>query len=97
MEEKSLRLLLDNVASGKTDINAALSALRTLPFENLEGFATLDHHRSLRNGFPEVIYCERKTPAQVAAIAARLAERGPRVLGTLRIARTFRGGFATTP
>jgi pyridinium-3,5-biscarboxylic acid mononucleotide synthase len=82
MNEQSLRQLLSQIASGESSVDEGISALRTLPFEALEGFATLDHHRSLRGGFPEVIYCESKTPEQVAAIAARLAERGPRVLGT---------------
>jgi NCAIR mutase (PurE)-related protein len=82
MNQQSLQLLLSRVASGDMAVDDALGALRSLPFESVDNFATLDHHRSLRSGFPEVIYCESKTPAQVAAIAARLAERSPRVLGT---------------
>lgn len=81
MDEQSLRGLLARVAAGEEDIDAALVELRALPFEDI-GFATLDHHRALRWGFPEVIFCEHKTPQQVAGIAARLAARSPRLLGT---------------
>jgi hypothetical protein len=84
-----LRALLSDVAAGSKAVDAALEELRSLPFEELE-FATVDHHRELRWGFPEVIFCEGKTPAQVAAIAERLAARGPRVLGT----RATRDQFA---
>ena len=76
-----LRQLLDRVATGTTPVAEALAALQHLPFESL-GFATLDHHRHLRKGAPEVIYCEGKTPAQVAEIAARLAARSPQMMGT---------------
>lgn len=81
MDQIALRRLLESVAKGEESVDDALSSLRSLPFEDI-GFATLDHHRSLRWGFPEVIYCEGKTPAQVGEIVARLAKRGPRLLGT---------------
>jgi len=55
--------------------------LRHLPFEDL-GFAKVDHHRALRVGMPEVIFGERKTPAQMAAIFKRLAKHGNNVLAT---------------
>ena len=54
-------------------------ALRTLPFEDL-GFARVDHHRALRQGFPEVILGLGKSPAQIAAIAERLVARGQSLL-----------------
>jgi NCAIR mutase (PurE)-related protein len=81
MDQQKVRLLLEQVASGDQSIDGAISALLSLPYEDL-GFATLDHHRTLRWGFPEVIFCSGKTPEQVALIAARLAEQSPRVLGT---------------
>ncbi|KPL89816.1 nickel pincer cofactor biosynthesis protein LarB [Ardenticatena maritima] len=81
MHEQELRQLLQHVADRTINVDEAVEALRTLPFETL-GFATLDHHRALRVGFPEVVYCAGKTPAQVAEIFARLAARNPRVLGT---------------
>jgi NCAIR mutase (PurE)-related protein len=60
-----------------------------LPYEDL-GFATLDHHRVVRKGFPEVIYCAGKSASQVAAIAERLARRGPRLLGTRATLEQYR-------
>jgi len=62
-------------------VDAALSRLRHLPYENL-GFAEVDHHRALRKGFPEVVLGEGKTTEQVVAIAERLAAQGDRLLIT---------------
>ncbi|MEX1021403.1 MAG: nickel pincer cofactor biosynthesis protein LarB [Litorilinea sp.] len=96
MNEESLRGLLARVAAGEADVESAIAALRTLPFEDM-GFATLDHHRALRWGFPEVIFCEHKTPEQVAAIAARLADHGPRVLGTRATPEQYAAAHALLP
>jgi len=73
--------MLQDVAKGERSVDEALSRLRAMPVENL-GFARLDHHRSLRQGFTEVVYCASKTPDQVAQIVQRLAEAHGRVLGT---------------
>jgi hypothetical protein len=81
MDPRALRALLAQVANGEQDVDSAVAALRSLPYEETE-FATLDHHRQLRWGFPEVIFCAGKTPDQVAEIAAKLAERSSRLLGT---------------
>jgi len=59
--------LLADVSAGRIGVDAALDRLRHFPFEDLE-FARLDHHRSLRQGLPEVVFCAGKTPAQVAGI-----------------------------
>ncbi len=76
-----LEELLRSVRDGDTPIDAALERLRVLPYEDL-GFAKVDHHRGLRDGFPEVVLAMGKTAAQVSAIAERLAERGGRLLVT---------------
>jgi pyridinium-3,5-biscarboxylic acid mononucleotide synthase len=81
MNETDIQKLLHAVADHSTSVAEAVALLRRLPVESL-GFATLDHHRTLRCGFPEVIYGEGKTPAQLSAIFARLAERGTNVLAT---------------
>ncbi|MFP4053465.1 MAG: nickel pincer cofactor biosynthesis protein LarB [Phycisphaerae bacterium] len=81
MNETDIQKLLQAVADGSTAVPEAVALLRRLPVESL-GFATLDHHRTLRCGFPEVIYGEGKTPEQLTAIFARLAERGTNVLAT---------------
>jgi NCAIR mutase (PurE)-related protein len=73
--------LLENVKTGQVTIDKAVETLRHLPFEDL-GFACIDHHRQLRRGFPEVIYCPGKTPEQIIEIFGNLAERGNNVLAT---------------
>jgi NCAIR mutase (PurE)-related protein len=96
MNEDTLRALLARVAAGQENIDQAVAELRTLPFEDV-GFAKLDHHRTLRWGFPEVIFCPGKTAAQVAAIAERLAARSPRVLGTRATPEQFQAAQAVVP
>jgi len=81
MDSQSLRRLLSQVRSGRLSPDQALERLRHLPFEDL-GFAKVDHHRALRQGTPEVIFSQGKTPQQVAHIFARLAEHGRNVLAT---------------
>lgn len=80
MEIDRLRTLLEHVAQGGLSVEDALAALRDLPYQDL-GFARVDHHRALRKGFPEVVFCTGKTPEQVATIVRSLATRG-RVLAT---------------
>jgi NCAIR mutase (PurE)-related protein len=82
MQADRLKLLLEQVQAGEMEIDTALGELRSLPFENLEGFAMLDHHRALRNGFPEVVFGQGKQPEQVTAIVRRLSERNDKVLVT---------------
>lgn len=85
MNPSQLRALLDEVASGAVDPHAAerqlLTALRARPYEDL-GFARIDHHRTVRNGFPEVVLGLGKTPAQIAAIAVEIVGRGSTLLVT---------------
>ncbi|MFQ5599433.1 MAG: nickel pincer cofactor biosynthesis protein LarB [Candidatus Krumholzibacteriia bacterium] len=81
MLEDDLQELLEAVRSGRTSTAEAFERLRDLPFADL-GVAHIDHHRQLRLGFPEVIFCAGKTPDDVATIAAHMAERGSAVLGT---------------
>jgi NCAIR mutase (PurE)-related protein len=81
MDHKRLTQLLKDLRAGKVDVPRAVARLRSLPFEEL-GFASLDHHRSIRQGFPEVILCEGKTKAQVVAIARGLLKKGGPLLAT---------------
>jgi hypothetical protein len=76
-----IRTLLESVSEGKTTPDEAFDRLRSLPFEDL-GFAKLDHHRSLRQGTPEVIFAQGKTPEQVAEIVGRMRVHGSNVLAT---------------
>ena len=81
MDTNALRILLENVAKGKITTENALNDLKDLPFENL-GFAHVDHHRALRTGYPEVIFCQGKTEDQVSEIAKRIHSQQSHVLAT---------------
>ena len=81
MDKEALLRLLEAVSEKRLSVEEAVARLRTLPYENL-GFARVDHHRSLRGGAPEAIFCQGKTPAQVVAIAERLAAHHANVLAT---------------
>lgn len=81
MEAERLRALLEGVRRGETSVDDAVDQLRDLPYEDL-GFARVDHHRSLRTGAPEVIYCPGKSVEQIVAIAESMHARGAKVLAT---------------
>ncbi|MGH2344215.1 MAG: nickel pincer cofactor biosynthesis protein LarB [Chloroflexota bacterium] len=81
MDEARIRTMLAQVRAGVLTEDEALARLQVLPYEDL-GYARLDTHRALRTGMPETVYCPGKTPAQVAGIMARLAERHDHVLAT---------------
>ena len=81
MRRERVRDLLSGVADGSVPIETALVSLAQEPTESL-GFATIDHHRALRQGFPEVVYGAGKTTDQLVAITQRIAERGDGVLAT---------------
>ncbi|MGD8500322.1 MAG: nickel pincer cofactor biosynthesis protein LarB [Phycisphaerales bacterium] len=76
-----MKELLEQVKNGKIDIDQAVERLRHLPFEDL-GFACLDHHRQIRRGFPEVIFCPGKTTEHIIKIFESLAAKGNNVLAT---------------
>ncbi len=77
MEQRELRVLLQQVAEGTASVEQALLKLREAPYQEL-GFAKPDHHRALRQGIAEVIYGAGKTPEQIRQIARAMLERGQR-------------------
>lgn len=81
MHRDELRRLLENVKNNKVDVAEALDRLKNLPYEDL-GFAVIDHHRALRKGFPEVIFCQGKTAEQIARIFKKLCGGDRGILGT---------------
>jgi len=97
---KQLQDLLEGVARG--DVSPAdardrlMDAFRARPFEDL-GFARVDHHRSVRQGFPEVVLGLGKTPAQIAAIAAEIVARGSTLLVTRASAEAYEAVRAAVP
>jgi pyridinium-3,5-biscarboxylic acid mononucleotide synthase len=96
MNQEQVRALLEAVRAGAVDVEAALERMRHLPFEDL-GFAKIDHHRALRQGMPEVIFAQGKTPEQVAEIASRLLEQAPNILITRADAPTAERLRRTVP
>ena len=81
MDAEKLRQLLEAIQNGQTSVEEALERLRQLPYEDL-GYARLDLHRALRNGTPEVVFCEGKTIPQATEILKRLWQHHERVMGT---------------
>jgi NCAIR mutase (PurE)-related protein len=89
MDPKDLHALLEAVRDGRTSPGEAAQRLRTLPYEDL-GFAKVDHHRALRRGFPEAVFGEGKTPEQIEAIVAHIADRRQNVLVTRTVPEVHR-------
>lgn len=100
MNAAQLRTLLERVATGQVPAADAerlvAAALREQPFEDL-GFARVDHHRALRQGFPEVVLGLGKTPAQVAAISREIVGRGSTLLVTRAPLETYGAVKALVP
>jgi pyridinium-3,5-biscarboxylic acid mononucleotide synthase len=97
--EENLRRLMEQVKTGEMLAEEAVAALKALPFEEVAGggCATLDHHRELRTGFSEVIFCAGKTTEQVAEIAARVAAVSGRLLGTRASLEQFEAARKRVP
>jgi len=95
MDDKQLNDLITGIRSGQVSTEAALLALKKLPFEDL-GYAKVDHHRCLRNGVPEVIYCEGKTVEQVKGIVGRMIPYHGNILATRADSRHYEAILAVT-
>lgn len=96
MDTSHLAELLQRFRRGDLDVHEALEELQSLPYVPL-GFATVDTHRSLRQGIPEVIFCEGKTPEQIAAIAGAILEGNDRLLATRASVEAFEAIKALEP
>src|SRR5437773_10286366 len=100
MNPAELHTLFEQVSRGEVAPAVAeqrvLEALRARPFEDL-GFARVDHHRSVRQGFPEVVLGLGKTPAQIAAIAVAIVNRGSTLLVTRATEAAFDAVRAAVP
>jgi hypothetical protein len=89
MNPKDLEKILSNLHNQKLTPQQAMKKLETLPFENL-GFAKIDHHRGLRSGMPEVIYCQGKTATQIKKIIQSMDRVGHSILATRLSREIFR-------
>ena len=81
-QPEALRSLLEAVANGKVTPDVALNSLKDLAYESVGEFAKIDHHRTLRTGFPEVSWGPGKTPTQIAQIMEVMRLRNPVVMAT---------------
>lgn len=89
MKPSVVKKMLDDVSRGKISAAKALARLKHLPFEEI-GHSTLDRHRALRQGFPEVIFCEGKTIEEIEAIAERICAGGENLIATRATIEVFR-------
>lgn len=96
MNLERLRQLLAEVKTGTLDIEAALNRLKFFPYEDI-GFAKIDHHRSLRKGFPEVVLCQGKTEEQITEIVERLLSSADIILATKASPEVFSAVQKLTP
>jgi NCAIR mutase (PurE)-related protein len=89
MNPDRIKKLLSDVAKGKVSPAAALERVRHLPFEEL-GHSTVDGHRAIRQGYPEVIFCQGKTVEEIGEIASRICGAGDNLLATRASEEAFR-------
>lgn len=89
MEKDNIRKLLEGIKSGEVTVDDGMKSLSSLPFEDL-GYAKIDHHRAIRTGYPEVIFCQGKTIAQIRGIVERMmAHDDSNILGTRATAEAY--------
>lgn len=90
MDHHHLKHLLENVRNGQIDIESAFQQLRKLPFEDL-GYAKVDHHRCVRTGVPEVIFCQGKTIDQIQGIVTVISKHHDNILATRATREVYDG------
>lgn len=88
MNEQELKNLLDAVSQGKIGVEDAMTNLKDFEYKDL-GFAKIDNHRTIRTGYPEVIFCQGKTPEQVAGIISYMNTNNHNILATRANSETF--------
>ncbi|MBM3419943.1 MAG: nickel pincer cofactor biosynthesis protein LarB [Bacteroidetes bacterium] len=88
MNITELKQLLESIREGQTDVDSALERLRYFPYSDL-GYAVIDHHREVRTGYPEIIFCPGKTVDQVTGIFSAMAQRENNIIATRATAEVF--------
>ena len=79
MNDIYIRKLLKQVKNGNVSVDDAYEQLKEMPFKDM-GFASIDNHRALRTGFPEVVFCQGKTPGQIGCIMSELVKNGGNIM-----------------
>ena len=88
MQEKDIKTLLEQVKKAEISIDEAAETLKDLPYKDM-GFANIDNHRAIRTGYPEVIFCQGKTPEQIRDIMCELVKKGGNIMGTRATAEDY--------
>src|SRR5690606_14729792 len=88
MNSSELEKILKEIRTGKVSVEEAMVKLRDFPYTDL-GFARIDHHRELRTGYPEIVYCAGKTPEQVRAIFKAMEGHDNNIIGTRAVKEMF--------
>ncbi len=96
MDNKTVAAILADFRDGRLSMEAALEKFKDLPYEDLD-FVKIDHHRMLRQGFPEVVFAQGKTPGQVAAIVERLAQVNGNVIASRATPEMYEATRALVP
>jgi len=96
MNEDHLAQILESFRDGNLTMEAALEKLKILPYEDLH-FAKIDHHRAVRQGFPEVVFCQGKTTEQVVQIMGHLIRHNRNILATRATAPMYEAVKAVVP
>lgn len=96
MKEEAIKKLLTQVKNEELTIDEACGRLKDLPYKDL-GFANIDNHRALRTGFPEVVFCQGKTPGQIRDIMLELVQNGGNIMGTRATAAAYEAVKAVLP
>ncbi len=96
MDTERLKETLEDVRRGRLTVDAAMDQLKALPFEDID-FAKIDHHRAIRTGFSEVIYCPGKTVSQIQAIVKRILPHHQNILATRAGKGVYEGIREITP
>ena len=96
MNASELKEILSSLHDGKLTVEEAIGRLRDFPYSDL-GFARIDHHRELRTGYPEIVYCSGKTAEQVEAIFRAMDGHGNNIIGTRASEDLFRHISASFP
>ena len=96
MTRNEIRNLLTEIKSGSKSVEDALEVLQNFPYTDL-GFAKIDHHREMRTGYPEIVYCAGKTAEQVAAIFSVMSAKENNVIGTRADEKIFESVKAIIP
>ncbi len=96
MNDEYIKSLLEKVSSGEVSAEEGFGILRDLPYKDL-GFANVDHHRTIRTGFPEVIFGQGKTPEQIRAIFGELVGHGRNIMATRASRKAYEEVLKTVP